>query len=250
MLQFANVIYSGLGIGTAPKAMIAHGINTTIVELDPLVHEYATKYFDLPSNHTPVLQDAVAWVRQAARQDVRYDYIIHDVFTGGAEPLPLFTNDFLQNLASLMTDEGVIALNYAGDLGLSSTRIVLNTINTVFNRQCRMFRDQAPLETKGQEAGSDFLNMVIFCTKTEGLDISFRKPVTADFLGSQSRKYYLYPRPELELEFPSKEIMQTEKRQLLTTRSLSKHESTQVQSAKRHWTIMRDVLPAFVWENW
>ena len=229
--------------------MIAHGINTTIVELDPLIHRYATKYFDLPINHTPVLQDAVGWVRDAAQQTQKYDYIIHDVFTGGAEPLPLFTTSFLQNLASLLTDDGVIALNYAGDLGLPSTKMVLNTIQTAFNRQCRMFRDQEPLDKEDDNPGADFLNMVIFCTKTKGLAVDFRKPVTADFLDSQSRKYYLLPRPELELKLPSREDMQAEKVQLLTVKNMKKFEKAQVESAKRHWTIMRQVLPAHVWEN-
>jgi len=35
---------SGLGIGTTPSALMSHGIETTIVEIDPVVHEFATKY--------------------------------------------------------------------------------------------------------------------------------------------------------------------------------------------------------------
>lgn len=79
----AQALVVGLGIGTAPKALIAHGINTTIVELDPVVHSFATQYFSLPTNHTAVLQDAVSWVADAASTTPRrYDYIVHDVFTG------------------------------------------------------------------------------------------------------------------------------------------------------------------------
>ncbi|KAJ4331385.1 hypothetical protein N0V85_009957, partial [Neurospora sp. IMI 360204] len=40
----------------------------------------------------------------------QFDYIIHDVFTGGAEPVALFTYEFLQNLNSLLKPDGVVAI--------------------------------------------------------------------------------------------------------------------------------------------
>lgn len=140
----AQALVIGLGIGTAPKAFIAHGINTTVVELDPIVHSFATQYFDLPTNHTAVLKDAVPWVAAAAAGHHRYDFMIHDVFTGGAEPLSLFTTSFLHNLRSLLTPNGAIALNYASDLSLPLTKLVLNTINQVFSSQCKIYRDSPP----------------------------------------------------------------------------------------------------------
>lgn len=39
-----------------------------------------------------------------------YDYIIHDVFTGGAEPVELFTQEFLQGLSEMLNADGVIAI--------------------------------------------------------------------------------------------------------------------------------------------
>lgn len=106
-------VASGLGIGTSPSALIGHGIQTTIVEIDPVVHQYATQYFNLPTNHTAVIQDAVTFVDRLhrTRQDGgKYDYIIHDVFTGGAEPLELFTKEFLEALSYLLAPDGVIAI--------------------------------------------------------------------------------------------------------------------------------------------
>ena len=100
---------SGLGIGTTPSALIAHGIDTTVVEIDPVVHSFATQYFNLPSNHTSVVQDAVLFVDQNKKHR-KYDYIIHDVFTGGAEPIDLFTTEFLEGVRDMMKPEGVIAI--------------------------------------------------------------------------------------------------------------------------------------------
>jgi spermidine synthase len=98
-------------VGTAPRAFIAHGLNVTIVEIDPMVHHFATEYFELPSNHTKVIADAVEWAATEGKaKPESYDYIVHDVFTGGAEPTALFTYEFIQDLSLLLKEDGAIAL--------------------------------------------------------------------------------------------------------------------------------------------
>jgi spermidine synthase len=76
------------------------------------VHKYAVQYFNLPQNHIPVIQDAVKYVKkaQSSPKPTHYDYIVHDVFTGGAEPAELFTYEFLEGLEALLKDDGVIAI--------------------------------------------------------------------------------------------------------------------------------------------
>nr|POF22220.1 polyamine aminopropyltransferase [Quercus suber] len=251
----AKALAIGLGIGTAPAALIKHGIDTTIVELDPTVHKFATTYFALPSNHTAVLSDAVAWVAAASQSSPpkQYDYILHDVFTGGAEPLSLFTLDFLTQLRALLTPNGVLALNYAGDLSLPLTRHVLHTITTVFDHQCKAFRDtQPPSDSPGPTSSpsSDFLNMVLFCRNSPG-PLTFRRPTARDFLASKSRAHYLLPRPdwELELAFPMSDAPKGGSG-MLRAGDEHKWRAQQVESAKRHWRIMRGVLPHRVWEQY
>lgn len=98
-------------MGTSPGALIAHGINTTIVEIDPVVLKYATEYFGLSPKHNAIVADAVWFAAKAANDTTRrYDYIIHDVFTGGAEPVDLFTSEFLANLRRLLKPNGTIAI--------------------------------------------------------------------------------------------------------------------------------------------
>lgn len=110
-LKAMLTILSGAGVGTSPGAFIAHGINTTIVEIDPVVLEYATEYFDLPSNHNAVVADAVTYLSDVANStDEKYDYIVHDVFTGGAEPVDLFTREFMTDLHVALKPDGVIAI--------------------------------------------------------------------------------------------------------------------------------------------
>ena len=104
---------SGLGIGTTPTALITHGIQTTIVEIDPVVHDFATRYFGLPTNHTSIIENAITFIDRAqstASSEHSYDYIIHDVFTGGAEPVELFTQEFIRGVSKVLKPDGVIAI--------------------------------------------------------------------------------------------------------------------------------------------
>ena len=89
---------------------MAHGVWTDIVEIDPVVHDFATKYFGLPTTHTRVIEDAVPFAQRMVSAGRKWDYIVHDVFTGGAEPVELFTLEFLQDLRSILNPGGVIAI--------------------------------------------------------------------------------------------------------------------------------------------
>lgn len=101
---------SGLGIGTTPAALISHGIHTTLVEIDPVVVDFAQKYFSLPEPQETIIDDAVSVASNFAAQGKKFNYIVHDVFTGGAEPVELFTYEFLKDLHDILEPGGVIAI--------------------------------------------------------------------------------------------------------------------------------------------
>ncbi|KAH9875503.1 hypothetical protein J1614_004239 [Plenodomus biglobosus] len=239
-----SALVIGLGIGTAPNALIAHGLNTTIVELDPVVHHYATKYFSLSPNHTAVIDDAVAYVAEkSVTSPGSFNHIIHDVFTGGAEPVALFTTEFMTGLYKLLTPDGSVAINYAGDLTLGSTKLVLNTIHAVFP-SCRLFRDTPAAETKDPSA-PDFINMVIFCVKSPTAAVTFRTATAQDFLGSIARRNFLQPQDELEVKY---EYVAGGK--VMGRKDVGELERFHKRGAVSHWEIMRTVLPKGVWEMW
>lgn len=257
----AQALVIGLGIGTAPKALLAHGVNTTVIELDPAVHEYAVQYFDLPTNHTSIIQDAVSAVADLAgpadaestKPTTQYDYIMHDVFTGGAEPLALFTVPFLSNLRTLLKPHGIVAINYAGDPASPLTSKVLRTIRATFGPSCRAFRDSAPkdeAEDGEEDILSTFANMVIFCRHPDAASedgVTFRAPTEADYLGRKSARHYLVPNPAHEVALPEAEAGIEG---VLGSDELDDWSAHQTGSAIRHWRIMRKVLPDFVWELW
>ncbi|KAI0116036.1 S-adenosyl-L-methionine-dependent methyltransferase [Hypoxylon sp. NC0597] len=243
----AKALNIGLGIGTTPSALIAHGIDTTIVEIDPVVYDFANKYFGLPSNHTAVIQDAITW-SQSKRDELNehYDYIVHDVFTGGAEPIPLFTEEFLAGLKHMLKPNGVIAINYAGDFTLPPLGIVMNTIKEVFPT-CRIFREGEPPSAETvEETGRDFDNVIVFCTKT-GDKVTFRKPAEADFLDSLARRAYLLPKHEVDESAFSATAADAGILRANETEKLAKWHD---QSALGHWAVMRTVIPSYIWQNW
>jgi spermidine synthase len=103
----------GLGIGTSATALIKHGVKVDTVEIDPVVHKYASEYFGLPSNHASYIEDAVKFIDRAIESgsdDFQYNYILHDVFTGGAVPANLFTREIFTALSKLLKPDGVIAI--------------------------------------------------------------------------------------------------------------------------------------------
>lgn len=75
-----------------------------------MVHEFALRYFNLKENHEPAIADAVGYTASLVNESKTYDYIVHDVFTGGAEPVDLFTLEFLQGLSALLKPDGVVAI--------------------------------------------------------------------------------------------------------------------------------------------
>ncbi|KAI0443489.1 S-adenosyl-L-methionine-dependent methyltransferase [Xylaria telfairii] len=242
----AHALNIGLGIGTTPSALISHGIDTTIVEIDPIIHKFASKYFGLPPNHTAVIEDVVSWSQlNAPILHEHYDYIVHDVFTGGAEPVDLFTDTFLEGLKHMLKPNGVIVINYAGDFTLPSLSIVVNTIQDIFP-SCRIFREnESPTEDKVEEDGRDFDNVMIFCLKTND-KIRFRKPVEADYLKSISRKQFLVPQHEV----PPSAFSPREEVGILRSNETEKLAKWHDQSALRHWDVMRTVIPGEIWNQW
>ncbi|KAI0178711.1 S-adenosyl-L-methionine-dependent methyltransferase [Hypoxylon sp. FL1284] len=243
----AKALNIGLGIGTTPSALIAHGIDTTIVEIDPMVYDFSKKYFGLLSNHTAVIQDAISWSQ--SNKDVlheNYDYIVHDVFTGGAEPIPLFTVEFLSSLKHMLKPNGVIAINYAGDFTLPPLGIVMNTINEVFP-SCRVFREGEPPSAEAlEETGRDFDNVIVFCTKT-GEKVKFREAREADYLQSLARRAFLVPKHEVDESAFSAAAADAG---ILRANETEKLEEWHDTSALGHWAVMRTVIPSHIWQSW
>lgn len=131
----------------------------------------------------------------------------------------------------------------SGDLALPAPGIVYRTIKQVFPT-CRIFRE-VPRAAASEESGVDFVNMVIFCTKSDR-PLTFRKSTRGDYFESEMREEFL----RLEHEVPQSALLSGEGASVLHKNDTGALVALHEKSVLGHWTIMRTVMPAWVWERW
>lgn len=109
----------GLGVGITASALQKHGVTVDLIELDPMVFNYANEWFDLTTGidtkpgtvKTRIfLDDALHIIPALIAQDCSYDFIMHDVFTGGLLEPKLFSRSFLRQINRLMKPDGVLGM--------------------------------------------------------------------------------------------------------------------------------------------
>jgi spermidine synthase len=110
-----RLLMIGEGGGTVPSALQKLLPNTQIdlVELDGAVDKIARAYFDFkPGPKTRVIvEDGRVFVKRAAAQKQTYDMIMLDAFDAEYIPEHLLTREFLEEVKSILTPNGVIVAN-------------------------------------------------------------------------------------------------------------------------------------------
>jgi len=236
----------GLGTGLAARALAAQDVETTVVEVDPAVYDFAREFFALPlPNGGAVLQDARAFL--AKKSSVKYDFVVHDVFTGGTLPAELFTEQAFAQLKARLQPWGTLAVNLAGSLQSPIAAAVVSTLSATFP-SCRAFTADGPPAALDSDA---FQNVVIFCSAS-GEAVSFRKPLQADYLveGSSpvARKNVLDHFQEWELPAGWQDAVGG-KAGLLQDKKLGGIGPHQEAVAAAHFELMKQVLPNQAWAD-
>jgi spermidine synthase len=155
-----------LGQGAGHMAMVLrdrYGIITDTLEIDPAVADAATRYFGFTPTGQSIVGDARYEIR---RLKGPYDLIIHDCFTGGSEPAYLLTVESLTQLHSLLSDQGILALNFVAFLENGKNTAlasVAKTLAQVFSQQMVFI----------SEPGKDF-NDFIFLAANYSIDFNTR----------------------------------------------------------------------------
>ncbi|PRP87098.1 hypothetical protein PROFUN_04834 [Planoprotostelium fungivorum] len=227
-----KALFIGLGVGIAPKAFRRHGIHTTIVEIDPIIHHMASSHFGFRGDRV-VLGDASVYVREAVTKRERYHYVIHDVFSGGTMPGNLLTLETFEQIAKILADPGVFVLNVVGNLDSPLVRTVLHTAKSVFPA-CRVF----------EEGKNMTLNHLLFCKKSG--DIKFRRPIKKDFLNSLVRAEALSTMEEFEGDLDNC----TRGGKIMRDEDVKNYVEEERRGAEEHWKSMREVIPSRVWNLW
>ncbi len=152
-----------IGLGAGHMAQVLHeryGIVTDTLEIDPAVAEAARDYFGYQPTGKAIVGDGRYEIR---RLQGPYDLIIHDCFTGGSEPAHLLTVETLTQLRGLLSEQGVLALNFVSFANGQQTALasVAKTIGQVFPQQTTFISDP----------GRDF-NDFIFLAAQQLIDIA------------------------------------------------------------------------------
>lgn len=130
--QPSSILIIGLGGGTLPRAL-AQVLQTTkidVVEIDPAVVRVAKQYFNFkPDARTTVIEaDGRVYVKRALREKRQYDLIMLDAFDHEYIPEHLLTREFLEEVKSLLSPQGVLAANT-----FSSSRLYDHESTTYFS---------------------------------------------------------------------------------------------------------------------
>ncbi|KAA1089080.1 hypothetical protein PGT21_006394 [Puccinia graminis f. sp. tritici] len=247
----------GMGVGVSARVLMKDGVVTTVVEIDPMVYEYAQTYFGFPTPDGGIfLEDARIYLdRQDRREGGDFDYVIHDVFTGGSVPSSLFTLECWQAIRARLKDDGVLAVNFVGRPFSKAASLVLTTLFEIF-RFCRAFSE----DSGGPISDSDYQNMVIFCSPAG--KPRFKKPIEIEGFepsAHQSQVLNSFEKHEIDLGRLSPDRLRQENQDqgslpseslILTDLNKAQLDRAQVHDALFHWEIMRKVLPHELWNNY
>ncbi len=128
-----NVCLIGLGGGYIPTVFRMHlpTVRLRTLEIDPLVHQLAVKYFNylVPPNHNIVLVDGRQYLRKNREL---YDQIWVDAFNSDYIPAHMTTKEFLLLCKSRLAGNGIVVQNIHGGNELYDAQVT--TFREVFSK--------------------------------------------------------------------------------------------------------------------
>jgi spermidine synthase len=113
--QGQSCLVLGLGGGSIPRMLLAARpqIKVEAVEIDPVVVELATRYFDIRAlpRFRIHMADAAAFLRRCSS---RYGIVVVDTYVGERFPDQCTTREFIKDARKCLSDDGVLAVNWFG----------------------------------------------------------------------------------------------------------------------------------------
>ncbi|MEX0964964.1 MAG: fused MFS/spermidine synthase [Pseudohongiellaceae bacterium] len=110
-----KILIAGLGGGTLPLAFndLFPNAEIDVIEVDQAVVNVAKGFFffEENANMTVAVNDARVFIKRAGILGEKYDFIILDAFGGDYIPEHLLTQEFLEEVKQIMTDDAVLVAN-------------------------------------------------------------------------------------------------------------------------------------------
>ncbi|KAJ1991833.1 hypothetical protein GGI25_003194 [Coemansia spiralis] len=229
----------GLGIGVSARSLHEQNVRVDVVEIDPAVYQAATDYFTLPKNLNSVhLMDGRKFINEA--QTGIYDYVIHDVFTGGSVPASLFSQSAMSQLRRILKPDGVLAMNYVGVP--SDTRTLAHVTYTL--------RTSFPYIRCFAETSEDMDSMVNMMFFASSRPLNF--DITSDVLKAmgmstiRARMLQEMEKNEIDVDRAVKDTIGVQP----ITDEWNPLPEWQIGPAIKHWEAMRSLFPEEYWLNY
>jgi len=110
-----RILVAGLGGGTIPTIMheLFPQAHIDVLEVDIAVVNVARQFFNFQEDERMVTHvvDARVFIKRAGLQGLTWDYIVLDAFSGEYIPEHLLTREFLEEVSSVLTPDGVVVAN-------------------------------------------------------------------------------------------------------------------------------------------
>lgn len=124
----------GLGTGMIPTGLSKRGLETEVVEIDPLVAELFRREFNLQEATFPIhVGDGRAFLHRSRRL---YDLIVLDAFAGDSVPAHLLSAEAFADVAARLNPTGAVIVNFVCLMGRGQGRAAAAV--------CRTMRGQFP----------------------------------------------------------------------------------------------------------
>lgn len=226
-----SLLQIGLGTGTLPLAMKRRGLAVDAVEIDPGVADLAKAHFDYSG--PVVIEDARTFLNRAAK---KYDFIVHDTFTGGVTPAHLLSQEVLERARALLLPKGIFVVNlpgFADGPHASGSHALARTMREVFPN-VRIFRDSPATPREPSLSNLLFFGSDEPFALTVPPDATFESPTCERALRSLSNW-------EVSA-MPESAPLVTDARNPLTW--------MQIPVADAHYQAMNKLLPPQAWLPW
>jgi spermidine synthase len=129
-----SALFIGGGGFTLPKYYVSEGVAVDVVELDPVVYEFAQEYFYVdPETMDVTIGDGREYL---TRTEKTYDLIFVDAYKRDRVPFHLTTQEFFELVEERLNPEGVVMVNIINTPGGESSKFFrseLKTLQSVFD---------------------------------------------------------------------------------------------------------------------
>lgn len=110
-----RILVAGLGGGTIPSVLreLYPQAHIDVLEVDPAVVRVAEQFFNFQQDEQMTVHsgDARVFIKRAGLRNLSYDYIVLDAFSGEYIPEHLLSREFLQEVADILTEDGIVVAN-------------------------------------------------------------------------------------------------------------------------------------------